>query len=142
LFIDECDRPSLADNGTPFPSTSGYISGYPLQFTNGYSTVTIDNLQNESDVFVKLFSLNSTKPQPIRVFFIHAREQFTVENLRAGSYDVRYRDLDSGALSRSELFELQEFQTIQAIRFSRITLTLYKVKNGNMQNYPISEEEF
>lgn len=51
-------RPRLADNGTPFPRSSGYIDGYPLNFSDGYSSVTIDNSQNGSDVFIKLFSLD------------------------------------------------------------------------------------
>jgi DnaJ domain len=135
-------RPSSADNGTPFPSASGYIKGYSRKLTDGYSTVTVDNSQNNSDVFVKLFSLNATNPMPIRVFFIRAGEAFTVENIKTGTYDVRTRDLDSGRLSRTEQFTLEEFQTVESVRFSRLTLTLYKVSSGNMQSYPISEDEF
>ena len=135
-------RPKFADNGSPFPSKSSYISGYPLKFSDGYSSLTIDNSQNNSDIFIKLFSLDSQRATPIRVFFILANGQFTVENVRVGKYDVRYRNLDSGYLSRSDPFDLEESRTDHGVRFSRITLTLYKVRNGNMQTYPISEEEF
>lgn len=38
-------RPSSADNGVPFPVASDYISGYQQQFTDGYSSVTVDNSQ-------------------------------------------------------------------------------------------------
>jgi hypothetical protein len=135
-------RPTSADNGAPFPSVSSYISGYPLQFTDGYSSVTVDNSQNDSDVFVKLFSINANPPEPIRVLFIRARETFTVEKVRAGNYDVRYRDLDSGILSRTEQLSLKEVQVVGGVEFSNITLSLYKVRSGNMQTYPILENEF
>lgn|GEM_PF-5584716 len=51
---------------------SGYIKNYPVRFSDGYSSITVDNSQNDSDVFVKLFSLDSKPEQPIRVFFIRA----------------------------------------------------------------------
>lgn len=135
-------RPTSADNGIPFPAVSGYIDGYPVQSTNGYSTVTIDNSQNESDIFGKLFTLNTNPPAPVRVFFIRARETFTVENVRAGNYDVRYRDLNSGEFFRTDQFNLEEVETLGGVQFSQITLTLYKVRGGNMQTHKISENEF
>jgi hypothetical protein len=135
-------RPKVADNGAPFPTQSGYVNKYPVRFTDGYSTVTVDNSKNNSDVFVKLFSLNSKPEQPIRVFFIRAHDTFTAETVRAGNYDLRYRDLDSGALSRTQTLNLEEVQTATGTQFSRLRLTLYKVANGKMKTYPISEQEF
>lgn len=138
-------RPKLADNGKPFPTTSGYIDGYPIDAENGYSKVTIDNSQNDSDVFVKLFSLgalSTDKPKPVRVFFVRASQKFTVENLSPGNYDVRYRNLDTGRLQRSEPLQVDEFRTPTGVRFSETTLTLYKVRGGNAQIYDISESEF
>lgn len=135
-------RPTTADNGVPFPSTSSYIDGYPIQATDGYSNVIVDNLQNNSDVFVKLFTLDTNPPTPVRVFFIRAKEKFTIEDIKAGKYDVRYRDLDSGALARTDPFDLRELETLEGIEFSEFTLTLYKVYGGNMQTHSISENEF
>jgi hypothetical protein len=106
------------------------------------SSVTVDNTRNNSDVFVKLVSIDSAKAYPVRVFFIPAHGQFTVNNVTVGNYDVRYRDLDSGALARSESFRLQETQTYDGIQYSNLTMTLYKVRHGNMQTYGISENEF
>ncbi|MCX5965644.1 MAG: J domain-containing protein [Cyanobacteria bacterium] len=135
-------RPGLADNGTPFPANSGYVDGYPYTLTDGYSNITIDNTQNDFDVFIKLFSLDVEKPKPVRVIFIRAKEQFVIEKIRAGNYDVRYRNLYTGALFRSEPLQLQEFRTATGVRFSDVTLTLYKLRNGNAQTYTISEGEF
>ncbi|MEW6325098.1 MAG: J domain-containing protein [Nitrospirota bacterium] len=135
-------RPSIADNGSQWPLVSDYITGYPKRNMGGLSTVTIDNLRNDSDVFVKLFSLDSVPPVPVRVFFIRANEQFTVRDVKAGTYDVRYRDLDSGGLSKSESFELKEIEIPEGVRYSTITMTLYKITGGNMRTYGISESEF
>jgi hypothetical protein len=135
-------RPKTADNGVPFPTQASYIKNYPVRFTDGYSSVTVDNSKNNSDVFVKLFSLDSRPEQPIRVFFIPAYKSFTAEKIRPGRYDVRYRDLSTGALFRTDKFDLQETQIGSGIQFSRLRLTLYKVAGGNMQTHGISEQEF
>lgn len=138
-----CDRRSaVAPNGNPWPATTDYVAGYPRTHTDGYSKVTIDNSQNDSDVFVKLFSLDGSKPFAARAFFIPARASFTLDNVAPGSYDIRYCDLDSGGLSRSERFSLKENKTYNGVQFSNIKMTLYKVRNGNMQTYPLSEAEF
>lgn len=135
-------RPSTAPNGKPWPVTAGYVGGYKRLHTNGLSTVTVDNSQNDSDVFVKIVSLDSAEAYPIRQFYIPAFGSFTLNKVTAGSYDIRYRDLGSGGLSRSEAFDLNEIQTSDGVQYSNITMTLYKVQNGNMQTYDLSEVEF
>lgn len=135
-------RPATAPNGSPWPVTAGYIEGYAKVNTNGLSKVTVDNSRNDSDVFVKLVSLNGPTAWPSRVFYIPARSSFTVESVTAGSYDIRYRDLRTGGLSRSQQFELEERSTYNGTEFSEMTLTLYKVRNGNMQTYELSEDKF
>jgi hypothetical protein len=135
-------RPTTADNGVPFPSTSGYIDGYPVKATGGYSTLTIDNSKNSSDMFVKLYALTADLEEPVSVFFVKAGEQFTVEDIKPGSYDVRFRNLNSGGLSKSEAFELTEIETAEGIEYQAFSLTLYTVDNGNMEMQPISEDEF
>jgi hypothetical protein len=130
------------DRGTPFPTKSGYLKGYPALSVGGYSSVTVDNSQNSSDVFVKLFTLDTTPPKAASVFFIRAHDKFTVTDVQPGNYDIRYRDLTSGGLSRTEQFNLKEVRTARGVEFSRLRLTLYKVFDGNMQIQPISENEF
>jgi hypothetical protein len=130
------------DHGVPFPAKSGYIRGYKPLRIGGYSSVTVDNSQNTSDVFVKLFTLDTKPPKAASVFFIRAHDSFTVSDIQPGNYDVRYRDLSSGGLSRTEPFNLKEVRTAGGVNFSRITMTLYKVQNGNMQTEKISEAEF
>lgn len=135
-------RPSVAPNGTLWPHNASYISGYPQSHSDGLSNVTIDNSQNNSDVFVKLVSLDGDHAYPIRQVFIPRFKSFIVRKVRAGSYDIRYRDLDTGSLSRSEAFSLEETRTSDGVEYSNMTMTLYKVEHGNMQTFPLSESEF
>lgn len=135
-------RSAAAPNGQPWPASSDYVGGYPKINTGGLSTVTVDNTQNDSDVFVKLVILNYTKAYPVRQFFISSHGSFTVRKVTAGNYDIRYRDLSSGVLSRSQAFDLEEMPVDNGTEFSNITMTLYKVRDGNMQTYALAEDEF
>jgi len=135
-------RPAVAPNGNPWPQTAAYVTGYPQLHREGLSSVTIDNSRNDSDVFVKLVSLDGPKAYPVRQFYIPAHGSFSLIKVKAGSYDIRYRDLGNGALSRSEAFELTETPTSNGTQFSNITMTLYKVQHGNMQTHRLSETEF
>lgn len=136
------ERPALAPNDSPWPQMAGYVSGYPRMLSSGLSTVTVDNSQNDAEVFVKLVSLDSAQLFPARQFYIPAFGSFKLNNVTAGNYDVRYRDLSNGQLSRSEAFVLSEEITEEGRRYSNITMTLYKIKNGNMQTYGLPETEF
>lgn len=131
-----------APNGATWPTVAGYVKGYKKLNTAGLSSVTVDNTQNNSNVFVKLVSLSGANAYPARQFFIPAYGKFKVINVTSGSYDVRYRDLATGSLSRSESFRLEESATASGTQFSNITMTLYKVRNGNMQTYGLSDADF
>lgn len=89
-----------------------------------------------------MVSLDGAQAYPVRQFYIPAFGSFTLNNVTAGSYDIRYRDLDNGGLSRSEAFNLEENPTYDGTQFSNITITLYKVRNGNMKTYGLAEAEF
>lgn len=135
-------KPLTAPNGQPWPASAGYVAGYPRHHTNGRSKVTVDNTQNDSDVFVKLVSIDSDSAYPVRTFYIPQHGAFTLNKVSPGSYDIRYRDLETGYLSRSEPFDLTETPKEEGIQYSNMTMTLYKVQNGNMHTYPLAEEEF
>jgi hypothetical protein len=135
-------RPTTAENGQPFPATSGYIKKYPLKANDGYSSLTIKNDENDSDVYVKVFDLNKSKAKPVRYFFVRARESFTAEKITPGKYDVRYRDLNSGSMTKTPEFQFTETKEDGSIKYSDMTMTLYKVANGNMHTEPIEEEAF
>jgi hypothetical protein len=135
-------RPVTAPNGQPWPERAGYVKGYQRLHASGLSTVTVDNSRNDSDVFVKLVSLDGLQAYPVRTFFIPAYGMFTLSKVDVGRYDVRYRDLSNGGLSRSEAFDLEEIEIQGGTQFSNLRMTLYKVQHGNMQTYRLSEVEF
>jgi hypothetical protein len=135
LLTNEC-------GGVPYPTKTGYIKKCPASAIGGYSSVTVDNSKGGSDIFVKLFKLNVTPPKAASVFFIRAYDTFTVTDIQPGSYDVRYRELNSGVLVRTEQFNLEEIRTAEGVRFSRLRMTTYSVPEGNLHIQPISEDEF
>lgn len=135
-------RPRTAPNGKPWPTKAAYLPVYKVGNNNGHSKLTIDNGQNNAPVFVKLVSLDGPQAKPVRFFYIPGHQRFTATEISAGSYDIRYRDLDSGGLARSEQFTLDERRTYQGIEYSSMEMTLYKVRNGNMQTFDLAEDEF
>ncbi len=134
-------RPTLAPNGQQWPSESSYLYGYRQLNNNGLSILNIDNTKNSTDVFVKLFSLSGNEYEA-RALYIAAHDSFSVKNVSAGKYDIRYLDLGDGSIYRSGSFYLNETNTYNGVYFSNLTVTLYKVQNGNMQTRKISEKEF
>jgi hypothetical protein len=133
---------AAAPNGSQWPTSAGYVDGYPRLRTSGYSVVTVDNSGNESDVFVKLVKIEPSRTLPIRHIFIPKYGTFTMQSLPPGQYDVRYQGLSDGSLMRSEDFELLEFADADGIRFSNITMKLSKDAGGNLQTYPLDPSEF
>lgn len=135
-------RPKAAPNGRPWPTKAGYLAGEPQTHTNGHSELTVDNGQNSSDIHLKLVSLDGNIARPARQIYIPAHGQFTIKDLNPGSYDVRYRHLASGGLSRSESMTLTESTTSRGIQYSSFTLTLYKVAHGNAETFSLAEDQF
>ena len=135
-----CNR--TTKEGYPFPNTSGYIKGYQVKAKTGLSTVTVDNTQGDFDVFIKIFTLSSERPQTIRAFLVKQGQKFTVKNVTRGTYDVRYRNLSSCKLFRTKQFKIREEKTSEGTRFSNIELTTYKVPNGTTRHEVIKEDNF
>lgn len=131
-----------APNGSNWPSHAGYVQGYERLNTQGRSRVTIDNSRNSGAAFVKLVDISHVRPHAVRSVFVPAYESYTITSISPGVYDIRYKDLQDGEFSRSESFSLSETREINSIRYSDMKITLYKVKNGNMETYSISENEF
>lgn len=99
-------RPDTAPNGTPWPKASGYIDGYAQTRGRGSMTLYVDNIRNPSDVFAELFA--GKGGEPVRTFFIEERSHLILDRLDAGSYHIRYRQLDNGDTLESEQIILQQ----------------------------------
>ncbi|WP_229792293.1 hypothetical protein [Cognatilysobacter bugurensis] len=63
---------------------------------------------NPAPVFVTLVSIDAAGAQPVRHVHVPAMGSFRMESLRPGRYEVQHRNLVTGDLTRSELFELRE----------------------------------
>lgn len=135
-------RPLTAPNGSSWPLVAAYVPGYPVLNQTGLSTVSIDNRQNDSDVFVKLVALDSSEQSTVRTLYIPAYDTFTLNSVTPGRYDVRYRDLKSGGLFRSEPFSIEETKTYNGTQYTDLRITLYKVRDGNMRTFKINESDF
>ena len=111
-------RPSTAPNGEPFPNTSGYVKNYPYtRSTTKQLTIFVDNIRNTSDVFAELHQANA--PQPLRTFFIEERSQLPLTALEAGSYTIRYVQLDTGETVTSETIALSDNQKEATVYLQR-----------------------
>jgi hypothetical protein len=94
-------RPLSAPDGHPWPTSASYLLGEKQHETNGLSTVTVDNSQNDSDVLVKLFAIDAIKPLALRTFFIPKHETFTLNKVSPGNYDS-FKDISADkALQRT-----------------------------------------
>lgn len=133
---------SKAPNGAPWPSQADYLSGSLQLSKGGLSTVWIDNTRNDAPVHGKLLRVEDGRGRTVREFFIPAHSSILLEEMKQGTYELRYRDLHSGALSRTDDFELSEFDTGSGTQYTRMEMTLYKVRNGNMKTERIAESAF
>ncbi len=131
-------RPQLTPYGKPWPNRATYLDGAPIFETGGPSAVTIDNSRNDSDVFIRLYSLKYTNPKPVRDVFVPANGSFQITSVSVGTYDIRYRLLSSGVLLRSDPITLRQDDRT----YSNVTVTLYSVPQGNLKTHSLTEREF
>lgn len=129
-----------AQNGKPFPETSGYIEDYVLLSDNGYGMFTVDNGQSTSDLYLKLYAPDQILPA--RVFFVKAGDSFTLENLETGDYELRYQDLEMGGIVKTEPLSIRGGETEDDPYFTHTGIKIGKFINGNIETQPISEENF
>ena len=122
--------------------TSGYVPGYEQKVADGSGSVTVDNTSNESDVFVKLFALDGSGKGPERVFFVEAGERFTVEGVRGGHYDLRYRELASGTIARSEAFDVPFVPVQGSDRPGNVTMRIQQLAEPKSTVCSIKDIEF
>ena len=141
--IQKYKRPAVTPSGYPWPTTAGYVTGYPVANRSGRSSLTIDNRQGGSDVFVKVHALaGENEGGNVRHFYIPSGGMVRASQLSPGGYDIRYQALDDGTLTRSEPFVLSETLDGDVVRYSNMTLTIYRVKNGNSKSYPLAASDF
>lgn len=117
-----------------------YVAEKPLVNNTGGCQIKIDNTKNSFPVYVRIWSLKP-QPKPVRTFTIKQGEQFSVEDLNTGTYEIHYAQLyeneNSKYVFKSDPFTLEEKTTNDGMQYSVLTFTLYKVNNGNAEIHPI-----
>jgi hypothetical protein len=131
-----------APNGKAWPTSAGYLKGFKQRATGGMSKLTIDNTSGGSDVYVKLCTHTNVRCDGLRHVFIPQGSSFSISSIARGTYDIRYRDLLSGAVAQSEAIDMQEIESERGWRYSVVRLTLYRVQGGNTRFSPLTEDQF
>ena len=120
---------------------TGYLNGTKQIAKGGLSTFKVDNTKGGGDAVVRLYR-DGRKPAA-RSMFVKNGNSFTAEALAPGAYRLRYRYIGSAdTFEAEETFALSETRTETGTRFSRMTVTLYKVANGNMTVKKVDASEF
>jgi lipoprotein-anchoring transpeptidase ErfK/SrfK len=133
-------EPAPEVEGFPTDDT-GYVKGEPFRHAEGLSTFEVDNTGTNRDAVVRIY-LNGNKPAS-RTILVKAGEKFTAKNIAPGNYKMRYRFSDSKKVFEAKtLFSVSEEKTQTGTRYSQITVTLYKTKDGNMQTEEVTENDF
>lgn len=128
-----------APNGSDWPTSAAYVPGYEVRNADGLSTVTVDNSRNSSAMFVKLIPAEGGLA---RAFYVPGNESFTLRRVTAGSYQIHYQDLSDGSYWGSQPFDVTEIREPDGKRFSKISITLFKVLNGNFDTHPLTASDF
>lgn len=142
ISSSEYVRPVAAPNGSAFPETSSYISGYELGRNTGSTSLLVSNAKNDNDVYLKVVALDENKASTVRHVFVKAKSDFTVENLSAGKYEVQYMDLTAGLAGKSETFSVVESKDLMALKTTNFKVTLQTAVNGVLKVQNISIDEF
>jgi hypothetical protein len=121
------------------------LKGERQNFSGGLSTFKIDNSNGSHDAEVRLY----LSGMQIRGMFVRVGTTFTAEKLGPGTYKMRYKMNINGKLHAFQAKEdfvltqtVTETETGTSTRFSRMTVTLYKVRDGNMQVEEIPLDKF
>ena len=124
---------------------NGYLKGEKQSFSNGLSTFKIDNTNGSHDAEVRLY----LGGKQLRSMYVRVGTAFTAEKLAAGTYKMRYKmkidDQDRAFQAKDDFVLSQttnETENGISTRFSRMTVTLYKVKDGNLQTEEIPLTSF
>jgi hypothetical protein len=135
-------RPAMAPNGIAFPETSSYLAGYQVGKNDGNTSLVVNNAKNESDVYLKLVSIDGNNSSTVRHVFVKAKTEFTLENLSTGKYEIQYLDLVAGLAGKSELFSVDQAKTDLGIKTTTLSVNLKTAVDGVLKVQNISVEEF
>ncbi|MEP7313241.1 MAG: hypothetical protein ABI859_11705 [Pseudomonadota bacterium] len=135
-------RPSTAPNGKPWPAESGYLDGFPRLNVDGQAGVIADNSGGTNDLLVKLIDRDRTPTTAVRVGYVKAKQQFRMERVKPGRYDLRYLNLGNGRIRKSNFFEVALNATPKGKEYMGWRVGLFGVADGNAHHEDISARDF
>lgn len=122
---------SLPDNqGSPWPSSAGYLHEPNWPASSKLQTLTLDNQHNGFAVLVKLE--NATK-QPLAEVFLPAASRFNIKLEPNGHYVMKVKNIHSGCSFRTGF-------SVADRPDGKLPLTFSEA--GPDQYHPISDREF
>jgi hypothetical protein len=133
-------REMQAPNGQPWPKDADYLADYPIENSDGASTLEIDNSRVDSDVYAKVVLIRGRSIHTVRWFYIPAFGRFTVDHLAPGRYIVRYRNLSNGYDYDVGLFNVENSQS--RVSTDSRHLGSSRSLSTNMILAPISDDAF
>ena len=82
-------------------------------------------------------------PQYLLTLNIQKGETFSAKSLKAGTYVFRYRFIGSEDTVESDKpFSLVQTKTETGTRYSNVSVTLFKVRDGNMTTRKVDPSSF
>jgi hypothetical protein len=137
------DRPDRAPNGSPWPTASGYVAGYPRLAVGGTADVTVDNSEGRNDLFVKLVRVDGPQPTAVRVVVVRAGGTFPLKRVEPARYDMRYLNLDTGTIHRTDAFDVTARRHADGgVEYQGWTVPLYTSLKGSVYHDEITAAEF
>jgi hypothetical protein len=94
-YTGDCENetPALvAPNGEPWPTSSGYVAGFPIMNKGQDTQLTLDNSDNNFPVFIRVYDLD--RRSNVRYVFVQSQDRFVVDQLANGKYEIRYQNID------------------------------------------------
>lgn len=126
---------------------------------SGNSSLSVEN-GTDNDALVRVIRFGASE-QLVRNFYVPAYRTFTAEELPSGFYVMRVafgRDCNEPerrfnfrqSFSQTEAFEVKQTISIETVdggyrettRYSKLSITLHKVRDGNFTSKQISESDF
>lgn len=138
---DRWPRVSAEVAGANIERPNGYLSDERQTFEAGLSTFSVDNSDGAVDAEVRLYR----GEMRIRSFFVRVGSTFTADKLPPGTYRFRYKINVNGKITvfeAKEDFVLTETSIENGTRASKMSVTLFKVPNGNLQMAEVSLDRF
>lgn len=78
----------------------------------------------------------------VRVFYLRAKDKLALARVKPGHYDIRYKNLSSGRIRRTGVFEVTLKQTPKGSEYMGWVVPLYEAVTGNTYHAEVTEREF